>query len=57
MSYKRVLIAIDSRANPINIARKSFELTDQLNADTALIFVVDKSKANGESLGGSIKFY
>ena len=47
MSYKKVLIAIDSRANSINIARKGFELADQLNAEAALIFVVDKSKAIG----------
>lgn len=47
MNYKKVLIAIDSRANSINIARKGFELADQLNAEAALIFVVDKSKAIG----------
>ena len=47
MSYKKGLIAIDSRANSINIARKGFELADQLNAEAALIFVVDKSKAIG----------
>lgn len=47
MNYKKNLIAIDSRENSLNVAQKGFELADQLGAEAGLIFVVDKSKANG----------
>lgn len=52
MSYKKILIAIDSRENSLNVARKGFELADQLGAETALIFVVDKSKGIGNPDAG-----
>ena len=47
MSYKKILIAVDSRENSLNIAREGFELADRLQAESALIFVVDKAKAIG----------
>ena len=47
MSYKKILIAVDNRENSMNVSRKGFELAAQLQAEAALIFVVDKSKAIG----------
>ncbi len=47
MTYKKILIAVDSRENSVDVARKGFDLADQLQAEVALIFVVDKLKAIG----------
>lgn len=47
MIYRKILIAVDGRENSLEVARKGFELAAQLNAEAALIFVVDKSKAIG----------
>ena len=52
MTYKKILIAVDSRENSINVAKKGFELAEQLHAEVALIFVVDKSKAIGNPDAG-----
>lgn len=52
MIYKKILIAVDSRENSIDVARKGFELAEQLKAEAALIFVVDKSKAIGNPDAG-----
>lgn len=52
MMYKKILIAVDSRENSLDVARKGFELADQLQAEAALIFVVDKSKAVGNPDAG-----
>lgn len=43
MSYKKILISVDSRENSMNVAKKGFELAEQLNAEVALIFVVESS--------------
>ena len=43
MSYKKILISVDNRENSINVAKKGFELAEQLNAEVALIFVVESS--------------
>lgn len=47
MSYEKILIAVDSSEYSMTAARKGLELAHQLNAKTALLFVVDKSKAMG----------
>ena len=47
MSYKRILIAVDSSEFSMTAAKKGLELAHQLNAEVALIFVVDVSKALG----------
>ncbi|MCL1943524.1 MAG: universal stress protein [Candidatus Azobacteroides sp.] len=52
MRYKKILIAVDSRENSINVSKKGFELAKQLQAEAALIFVVDKSKAAGNPDAG-----
>ncbi len=49
---KKILIAVDSRENSIIIAQKGFQLADQLHAEAALIFVIDKSKAIGNPDAG-----
>lgn len=49
---KKILIAVDSRENSIIIAQKGFQLADQLHAEAALIFVIDKSKATGNPDAG-----
>lgn len=45
MSYKKILIAVDGRANSMTVAKKGFELAEQLNAEVALVYVVDLSIA------------
>ncbi len=44
MNYKKILIAIDERENSINVAKKGFELAEQLNAELAIVYAVDLSK-------------
>jgi len=44
MSYRKILIAVDGRENSMTVAKKGFELAEQLNAEIALVYVVDLSK-------------
>jgi len=44
MNYKKILIAIDDRENSINVAKKGFELADQLKAEVGIIYAADLSK-------------
>jgi nucleotide-binding universal stress UspA family protein len=44
MSYKKILIAIDSSSYSMNAAKKGFELAHQLEAKIGLVFVIDKNK-------------
>lgn len=44
MNYKKILIAIDDRENSINVAKKGFELADQLKAEIGIVYVVDITK-------------
>ena len=45
MSYKKILIAVDGRENSMTVAKKGFELAEQINAEVALVYVVDLSIA------------
>lgn len=45
MSYKKILIAVDDRESSMAVAEKGFELAEQLNAEVALIYVVELTKA------------
>lgn len=47
MAYSKVLIAVDSSEFSMQAAKKGLELAHQLNSKTALLFVVDTSKAMG----------
>lgn len=47
MTYKKILIAVDSSEYAMAAAEKGFDLAHQLKAQTALLFVVDTSKALG----------
>lgn len=47
MSYSKILIAVDSSEYSMQAAKKGLELAHQLNAQVALLFVVDISKAMG----------
>ena len=47
MSYKKILIAVDSSEYSMKAAKKGLELAHQLGAKAALIFVVNKSKGMG----------
>ena len=47
MSYKKILIAVDSSEYSMKAAKKGLELAHQLEAKAALLFVVDRSKALG----------
>ena len=37
MSYKKILVAVDNRENSIIVAKKGFELAEQMNVEIALI--------------------
>lgn len=47
MAYRKIVIAVDGSEYAMTAARKGFELAHQLNAEAALLFVVDTSKAIG----------
>lgn len=47
MSYSKILIAVDSSEFSMQAAKKGLELARQMNAQVALIYVVDTSKAIG----------
>ena len=47
MSYSKILIAVDSSEFSMQAAKKGLELAHQMNAEVALIYVVDTSKAIG----------
>jgi nucleotide-binding universal stress UspA family protein len=47
MNYKKILIAVDSSEYAMAAAKKGFALAHQLNAQAALLFVVDTAKALG----------
>ena len=47
MSYDRILIAVDSSEYSMTAAKKGFELSHQLNAKAALLFVIDTTKTLG----------
>jgi nucleotide-binding universal stress UspA family protein len=47
MKFKKILIAVDSSEFSMSAARKGLALAHQLDADAALLFVVDTSKALG----------
>jgi nucleotide-binding universal stress UspA family protein len=47
MGYSKILIAIDGSEYALNAAKKGLALADQLNAEVALLFVIDTRKAIG----------
>ena len=47
MSYSKILIAVDSSEFSMQAAKKGLELAHQMEAEVALLFVVDTSKAIG----------
>ena len=52
MTYKKVLIAVDNNEDSIDVSKEGFKLAEQLQAEAALIFVVDKSRAVGDPDAG-----
>jgi len=52
MSYSKILIAVDSSEYSMQAAKKGLELAHQLDAKTALLYVVDTSKAIGNIEAG-----
>ncbi len=52
MSFQRILIAVDSSEYSMQAAKRGLELTHDLGATAALLFVVDTSKAMGNIDGG-----
>lgn len=52
MKYKKILIAVDSRESSLEVSRKGFDLAVQMQAEAALIFVIDKTKAVGNPDAG-----
>lgn len=47
MPFQRILIAVDSSEFSMHAAQRGLDLAHQLNAQAALVFVVDTSKALG----------
>lgn len=47
MKYQKILIAVDNSNYSVNAAEKGLYLAAQLNADVALVFVVEIAKAVG----------
>lgn len=45
--YNKILIAIDGSEHSYRVAEKGLALAQQLNAEAALIFIIDKTKASG----------
>lgn len=45
MNYRKILIAVDSSEYSLAAARKGIALANQLNAKSALLFVVDRARA------------
>jgi len=43
--YSKILIAIDGSEHSYRIAEKGLALAQQLNAEAALLFIIDKNKA------------
>ena len=52
MTYKKILIAVDASEYSMTAAKKGLDLSHQLNAQAALLFVVDTAKALGSVDGG-----
>ncbi len=52
MSYSKILIAVDSSEYSMQAAKKGLELAHQVDANVALLFVVDTSKAMGNIEAG-----
>lgn len=59
MSYKKILIAVDGRENSMTVAKKGFELAEQLNAEVALVYAVDLSIAirNYDIVNVNLEFF
>jgi nucleotide-binding universal stress UspA family protein/PII-like signaling protein len=51
-NYKRVLIAVDGSENSLNVTKKGIGLAKLLGSEIALVFVVDKAKAVGNTDAG-----
>jgi nucleotide-binding universal stress UspA family protein len=49
MSFNRIIIAVDGSEFAMAAARKGLELAGQLNAQTALLFVIDLTRATGSA--------
>jgi len=45
--YNKILIAIDGSEHSYRVAENGLALAQQLNAEAALIFIIDKTKASG----------
>ncbi len=52
MAYSKILIAVDSSEFSMRAAKKGLELAHQLGAKTALLYVVDTSRALGNVEAG-----
>ncbi|MER3465544.1 MAG: universal stress protein [Chitinophagaceae bacterium] len=44
MRFKKVLIAVDSSSFSLKAAKTGFDLAHQLNAEVALLYVIDRTK-------------
>lgn len=49
MTFRKIIVAVDSSEFAMAAARTGFQLARELNAQAALLFVIDKSKAMGNA--------
>ena len=54
MPYQKVLVAIDGSEHSINVAEHGVNLSSQLGASIAVVFVVDTSKVDNEGKSGRL---
>ena len=54
MPYQKVLIAVDGSEHSISAAEHGVNLSSQLGASIAVVFVIDTSKVNNEGKSGRL---
>ena len=52
MNYKKILFAVDNSRHSLNAVTKGMELADQLNAEVAMVTVVDPTTTIGNAEAG-----
>lgn len=54
MPYQKVLISVDNSELTLKVAEQGMNLSSQLGAEIAVVFVVDTAKINKDSESGSL---
>ena len=54
MPYQKVLVAVDGSEHSVNVAKHGVNLSSQLGASIAVVFVIDTSKVDNEGKSGRL---